>query len=66
MGQLLTTEVTIIEQSIKAYVRDFLKKNPEIETDLSESMGIGKFLDKLKKDPKMVESFTIFLAEEQV
>ena len=61
MGQLLETEATIIEQSIKSYIRDLKKKEPK--STLSESMDIGNFLAVLKEEPKVIEGFTLFLTE---
>ena len=62
MGQLLEAEVTIIEQSIKSYIRIVKEQDPN--TALNENMGVGKFLQKLKEEPKVIEGFTVFLSEE--
>jgi len=62
MAQLLENELSIIEASVRLYVRTLKHKHPN--ASLNESMSVGKFLDEMKDEPDILVGFTIFLAEE--
>lgn len=63
MSQLLENELSIIETSVKMYIRELKLKNPSIEK-MDEKMGLGKFLAELKDESDILVGFSIFLAEE--
>ena len=62
MTQLLDNELSIIESSVKMFMREFKTSNPD--TKLEESISIHRFLAELKDEPSVLVSFSIFLAEE--
>ena len=62
MAQLLENELSIIETTVKTYIRELKEKKPEAKVD--ESMGIGKFLAEIKDEPDVLVGFTIYIAEE--
>ena len=62
MAQLLENELSIIEITVKMYIRELKTKNPEAKVD--ESMGIGRFLAEIKDEPDVLVGFTIYIAEE--
>ena len=62
MAQLLENELSIIDSSVKMYIRDLKKKKPE--TKLDETIGVGKFLSILKDEPEIFVDFTLFQTEE--
>ena len=63
MVQLLENELSIIETSVKMYIRELKLKNPDIPS-IDEGMGIGKFLAEMKDESDILVGFSIFLAEE--
>ena len=65
MAQLLDNELSIVETSVRMYIRDLKQKSNEGAVEsIKENMGIGKFLDELKDEPELLVGFSIFLAEE--
>ena len=62
MTQLLDNELSIIESSVKMFMREFKTNNPD--TKLDETISIHRFLAELRDEPTVLVSFTIFLAEE--
>ena len=63
MSQLMQNELSIIETSVKMYIRDTLQKNLSVKS-ISEQMGVGKFLAEMKDEPDLLVGFSVFLAEE--
>ena len=64
MAQLLARELSIVETSVKMYIRKIKQDNPEAAVD--ESMGVGKFLEEMKDEPDILVGFSLFIAEELV
>ena len=62
MAQLMENEISIIETSVKMYIQDLKKKQPEAAFD--EKMSVGRFLDEMKDEPDILVGFSIYLAEE--
>jgi hypothetical protein len=58
MAQLLENEMSIIESSVKMYIRHLKKSEPESKCD--ESMGVGHFLAIIKEEPEIMVGFTLF------
>ena len=58
----MENEMSIIESSVRMYIRELKLKNPNAEVD--EKMSIGRFLDEMKDEPDLLVGFTIYLAEE--
>lgn len=65
MGQLLENELSIVETTVKMFIRDVkLKNNVEAAESLDEKMSIGRFVAELKDEPDLLVGFTVFIAEE--
>ena len=62
MTQLLENEMSVIETSVKMFIKELKKTNPS--ANLDEKMSVGKFLDELKDEPDILVGFSVFLAEE--
>ena len=62
MTQLLENQMSIIEASVKMFVRELKRKNPEAK--INDKMSVGSFLAEMKDEPDILVGFTIFLAEE--
>lgn len=62
MTQLLENEMSVIETSVKMFVKELKTKNPN--ANLDEKMSVGKFLDEIKDEPDVLVGFSVFLAEE--
>ena len=62
MTQLLENEMSVIETSVKMFVKELKTKNPS--ANLDEKMSVGKFLDEIKDEPDVLVGFSVFLAEE--
>ena len=54
--------MSIIEASVKMFVRELKTKNPEAK--INDKMSVGSFLAEMKDEPDILVGFTIFLAEE--
>ena len=65
MAQLLDNELSIVETSVRMYIRDLKQKSEGASAEsIKENMGVGKFLDELKDEPDLLVGFSIFIAEE--
>ena len=64
MAQLLDNELSIVETSVRMYIRDLKSKSEGASESIKENMGVGKFLDELKDEPDLLVGFTLFIAEE--
>lgn len=62
MAQLLASELSIVEASVKLYIKDHKEKHPD--SNLHEGMSFGAFLDEMKDEPKHLVDFNVFLAHE--
>ena len=62
MSQLLENQMSIIEASVKMFVRELKRKNPEAK--INDKMSVGSFLAEMKDEPDILVGFTIYLAEE--
>ena len=58
MAQLLENEMSIIESSVKMYIRHLKKKEPESKVNVE--MGVGNFLAIMKEEPEIIVGFTLF------
>ena len=54
--------MSVIETSVKMFIKELKEKNPS--ANLDEKMSVGKFLDELKDEPDVLVGFSVFLAEE--
>ena len=63
MRQLLENELSIIETSVKMYIRELKTKNPSIPK-INEKMGVGRFLAEIKDESDILVGFSFFLAKE--
>ena len=62
MAQLMENELSIVETSVKLFIKKLKSEYPT--ANLEERMSVGKFLDELKDEPNVLVGYTIFLAEE--
>lgn len=62
MAQLLENELSIIETTVKMFIKERKAIDPEIRLD--ERMGVGRFLAELKDEPDVLVAFTVYIAEE--
>lgn len=64
MAQLLASELSIIESSVKMYLAKCKVNDPECKLDIN--MNFGAFLEEMKDEPKHLVDFNVFLADEFV
>ena len=62
MAQLMENELSIVETSVKLFIKKLKSEYPA--ANLEERMSVGKFLDELKDEPSVLVGYTNFLAEE--